>query len=241
MSVMRSVLITGSTEGIGAESARVFGAQGDDVIVSGRDAAKGAMVVDDIVQNGGSARFVPADLTDLDELHDLAAEAGDVDVLVNNAGMAPVSATVGQDPEVFEKTLALNLRAPYFLTQALVPGMMERGRGAIVNISTIAAVVAVPFLSVYGATKAAINELTRTWAAEFADRGVRVNAVAPGPVETSMYHSLGERAKEFDEGTMLHRAAAPKEIAEVVAFLASDKASYMTGAVVPVDGGGSAL
>ncbi len=241
MSVMRSVLITGSTEGIGAESARVFAAQGDDVIVSGRDAAKGAMVVDDIVENGGSARFVPADLTDLDALRDLAAEAGDVDVLVNNAGMAPVSATVGQDPEVFEKTLALNLRAPYFLTQALVPGMMERGRGAIVNISTIAAVVAVPLLSVYGATKAAINELTRTWAAEFADRGVRVNAVAPGPVETAMYHSMGERAKEFDEGTMLHRAAAPKEIAEVVAFLASDKASYMTGAVVPVDGGGSAL
>ncbi|WP_197038623.1 SDR family NAD(P)-dependent oxidoreductase [Herbidospora cretacea] len=238
---MRSVLITGSTEGIGAESARVFAAQGDDVIVSGRDAAKGAMVVDDIVENGGSARFVPADLTDLDALRDLAAEAGDVDVLVNNAGMAPVSATVGQDPEVFEKTLALNLRAPYFLTQALVPGMMERGRGAIVNISTIAAVVAVPLLSVYGATKAAINELTRTWAAEFADRGVRVNAVAPGPVETAMYHSMGERAKEFDEGTMLHRAAAPKEIAEVVAFLASDKASYMTGAVVPVDGGGSAL
>ncbi len=241
MSHMRSVLITGSTDGIGAESARVFGAQGDDVIVSGRDASKGAMVVDQIVQNGGSARFVPADLSSLDALRDLAAEAGDVDVLVNNAGMAPVSATVGQDPEVFERTVALNLRAPYFLTQALVPGMMERGQGVIVNISTVASFIAVPFLSVYSATKAAINELTRTWAAEFADRGVRVNAIAPGPVETAMYDSMGERAKEFDEGTMLGRAARTREIADVVAFVASDKASYMTGAVVPVDGGGAAL
>lgn len=235
-------LVTGSTAGIGAETARLLAAAGAEVVVSGRNAERGTATVRTITDHGGLARFVPADLTDLGSLRRLADEAGAVDVLVNNAGVFPGAPTASQGVESFDAALAANVRAPYFLTAALAPAMVARGSGSIVNVSTMAARVGMPGLSVYSATKAALESLTRTWAAEFSPAGVRVNTVAPGPTRTDMVlAALGEEgAQQVAKTTLLGRLATPREIAEVILFLATDRAAYLTGATIAADAGRTA-
>ena len=183
-----------------------------------------------------------ADLTDLDSLRRLAAEAGDIDILVNNAAVFPGAPTVAQDVESFDTALAANIRAPYFLTAALAPAMVANGSGSIVNVSTMAARVGMPGLSVYSATKAALESLTRTWAAEFGPSGVRVNTVAPGPTRTdTVLAAMGEEgARQIADTTLLGRLATPREIAEVILFLATDRAAYVTGATIAADAGRTA-
>ncbi|MEV6513750.1 SDR family oxidoreductase [Streptomyces sp. NPDC051642] len=236
-------LITGSTGGIGSETARLMAAAGADVVVSGRNAERGAATVRSITDADGRARFVAADLTDPTSLRRLADEAGTVDISVNNAAIFPGSPTVDQDPGTLDEALSANVRAPYLLTAALAPGMIAKGAGSIVNVSTMAARIGMPGLSVYSATKAALESLTRTWAAEFSPAGVRVNTVAPGPTRTDMVlATVGEEgAEQFTKTTALGRLAAPREIAEVILFLASDRASYLTGATVAADAGRTAV
>ncbi|MFD8423951.1 SDR family NAD(P)-dependent oxidoreductase [Streptomyces sp. NPDC059466] len=236
-------LVTGSTGGIGSEAARLIAASGAHVVVSGRNPERGAATVRAITETGGSARFVPADLTDLASLHRLAGEAGDVDILVNNAALFPVGPTTSQDVETFDTALAANIRAPYFLTAALAPGMVARGSGSIVNVSTMAARIGMAGLSVYSATKAALESLTRTWAAEFSPAGVRVNTVAPGPTRTDMVmDTMGEEgAQQVAKTTPLGRLATPREIAEVIHFLATERAAYLTGATIAADAGRTAV
>jgi NAD(P)-dependent dehydrogenase (short-subunit alcohol dehydrogenase family) len=236
-------LITGSTGGIGSESARLMAAAGAEVVVSGRDAERGAATVRSIVQSGGAARFVAADLTDPESLRRLAEQAGAVDILVNNAAVFPGAPTVSQDIETFDAALAANIRAPYFLTAALVPAMIAKGSGSVINVSSMAARIGMPGLSVYSATKAALESLTRTWAAEFSPAGVRVNTVAPGPTRTdAVLAAMGEEgAGQMGKSTLLGRAAAPREIAEVILFLATDRAAYITGATIAADAGRTAI
>ncbi|MEY9913649.1 NAD(P)-dependent dehydrogenase (short-subunit alcohol dehydrogenase family) [Catenulispora sp. MAP12-49] len=239
----KTALVTGSTGGIGRETALLLASAGAAVVVSGRDAERGARTVQAITEQGGSARFIAADLTDLDSLRRLADAAGDVDILVNNAAVFPGAPTTDQDPAEFDSVLAANIRAPYFLTAALVPAMIAKGAGSIVNISTMAARIGMPGLSVYSATKAALESLTRTWAAEFSPAGIRVNTVAPGPTRTDMVlTTMGEDgAAQVGKSTLLGRLAAPREIAEVVLFLASDRAAYITGATIAADAGRTAV
>ncbi|MEV0487842.1 SDR family oxidoreductase [Streptomyces sp. NPDC050508] len=236
-------LITGSTGGIGSETARLMAAAGAEVVVSGRDAGRGVATVRSITDAGGRARFVAADLTDPAAVRRLAEEAGDVDVLVNNAAIFPGAPTVDQAPDSLDEALAANVRAPYLLTAALAPAMIAKGSGSIVNVSTMAARIGMPGLSVYSATKAALESLTRTWAAEFSPAGVRVNTVAPGPTRTDMVlATVGEEgAEQFAKTTVLGRLATPREIAEVILFLASDRASYLTGATIAADAGRTAV
>ncbi|MFD1275038.1 SDR family NAD(P)-dependent oxidoreductase [Streptomyces kaempferi] len=236
-------LITGSTGGIGSEAARLIAASGAHVVVSGRNPERGAATVRAITETGGSARFVPAELTDLASLRQLAAEAGDVDILVNNAALFPGGPTTSQDVEAFDAALAANIRAPYFLTAALAPGMVARGSGSIINVSTMAARIGMAGLSVYSATKAALESLTRTWAAEFSPAGVRVNTVAPGPTRTDMVmDTMGEEgAQQIAKTTLLGRLATPREIAEVIHFLATERAAYLTGATIAADAGRTAV
>jgi NAD(P)-dependent dehydrogenase (short-subunit alcohol dehydrogenase family) len=161
---------------------------------------------------------VQADLTDLASLRRLAQEAGEVDILVNNAATFPMGPALSVGVEAFDVALATNIRAPFFLTAALAPAMIAKGSGSIVNISTMAAYVGMPGTAAYGATKAALSSLTRTWAAEFSGAGVRVNTLSPGPTHTdTVVAAMGEAgAEQVGQTTLLGRQASPHEIAEVI-------------------------
>ncbi len=232
-------LVTGATSGIGREAARKLAADGFSVLVHGRDPARGAAVVDEIIAAGGRARFAPADLTDAADIERLAAEAADVDVLVNNAGFSWFGPTADLTPATFDAMFAANVRSAYFLVAAIAPAMAKRGAGAIINLGSMAGQIGLAGGAAYSATKAALASLTRSWAAEFSPQGVRVNTVAPGPAYTG--GAAPERTAALGGTTLLGRAAEAAEIADVIAFLASPKAAYITGAVIAADGGRTAI
>jgi NAD(P)-dependent dehydrogenase (short-subunit alcohol dehydrogenase family) len=234
----KRALITGGTAGIGAETAKLFVADGaEEVVIAGRDRGRGLAAAAEI---DGPVRFVAADLADLESVADLAREAGDVDVLVNNAGAFPVAPTLEQEVDTFQQMFDTNVRGLFFLTKALVPAMLVKGDGSIVNTTTLAAHVGVPGASVYSATKAAVAALTRVWAAEWSSQGVRVNNIAPGPTITDgVIVEWGDGVKELGQTLPIGRTATPREIAEAILFLASPRASYVTGATLAADGGGS--
>ena len=234
-----TAVVTGATSGLGKEIALRLARDGMQVVVVGRDAARGAAVVEQIQAAGSQARFIAADLSDPADIKHLAEQVGDIDVLVNNAGRGVWAPTEDMDVADFDAMFASNVRAPYLLVGAFAPGMAARGTGSIINISSMAGRIGLPTGAAYGATKAALDSMTRSWTAEYSPRGVRVNAVAAGPIYTrpearARYDKLGAT-------TALHRAAEPAEIAEVVAFLASPRASYVTGAIVAADGGRTAI
>jgi NAD(P)-dependent dehydrogenase (short-subunit alcohol dehydrogenase family) len=234
----RVALVTGATSGIGRAAALALAADGFSVVVHGRDGARGQGVVKEIEAAGGTARFVAADLADATAARRLADAAGDLDVLVNNAGFSWFGPTADLDPATFDAMLAANVRSAYYLTAAIAPAMAARGAGAIINVSSMAAQVGLAGGAAYSATKAALEALTRSWAAEFSPRGVRVNAIAPGPAYTG---ADPDRTTALGATTLLRRAAQPEEVAGVIAFLASPAASYLTGAVIAADGGRTAI
>jgi NAD(P)-dependent dehydrogenase (short-subunit alcohol dehydrogenase family) len=234
-----TALITGGTAGIGWESAKLFAAEGAEVIISGRDRQRGESAAGRI---GERARFVQADLADVESVKSLVQQCGSIDIVVNNAAAFPAAATVDQDVASFESMFDTNVRGAYFLVAGLVPGMLERGRGSIVNVTTMAAFKGIPGASGYSASKAALESLTRTWAAEFGKHGVRVNSVAPGPTRTDgVAAEWGETNEELGRALPLGRTAHPAEIAEAVLFLASPRSSFITGSTLHADGGGAAV
>jgi NAD(P)-dependent dehydrogenase (short-subunit alcohol dehydrogenase family) len=236
-----TALVTGATAGIGYAIALELAEQGAEVIVHGRDAERGAKAVQQIENQGGKARFIAADLSSAQDVRDLADAAGDVDILVNNAGMYEFGSTVDTDDAVFDAHFDINLRAPYLLVQKLVPGMVERGHGTVVNVSTVAASTPTADAGVYGASKAALDLLTKVWADEFGAAGIRVNAIAPGPIATEGTAELGDLLEGLGRTRALQRISEPEEIARAVAFLASPAASFINGVVLPVDGGAVAI
>jgi NAD(P)-dependent dehydrogenase (short-subunit alcohol dehydrogenase family) len=233
-------LVTGATSGIGRAVALQLARDGAEVLVHGRDAARGVETVAEIAAAGGKASFVAADLADLADVQWLATEVGEVDILINNAGISAFAPTAEFEVSAFDKMFASNVRAPFLLVGALAPGMAARGRGSIVSLSSMAGGVGLVGGAAYGATKASLEAMTRAWAAEYSASGVRVNAIAPGPVYTPT-PSGPEFITALGETTPMQRAAQPEEIAEVVAFLASPRASYITGTTVAVDGGRRAV
>ncbi len=236
-----TALVTGATSGIGRAIALKLAERGVEVVVHGRSAERGAKTVRDIENAGGKARFVAADLNDGDDVRRLAVEAGPVDILVNNAGVYQFGATAVTDDATFDEHVNVNLRAPYILVQQLVPGMIERGRGSVVNVSTVAASVPSSGAGIYGATKAGLELLTRVWADEFGGSGVRVNAIAVGPTVTPGVAALPGVLEAVAATTTLGRPAEPSEIASAVVFLCSAEASYVNGAVLPATGGQRAI
>jgi NAD(P)-dependent dehydrogenase (short-subunit alcohol dehydrogenase family) len=235
--VGQRALVTGATSGIGRAVALALARDGADVVVHGRDAARGAETIDEITAAGGKASFVAADLVDAADVQWLASEVGDIDILINNAGIALFKPTAEFDLAAFDKMFASNVRAPFFLVAALAPGMAARRHGSIVSLSSMAGGVGLAGGAAYGATKASLEAMTRAWAVEYSESGVRVNAIAAGPV----YTPASTATTALGETTPMQRAAQPEEIAEVVAFLVSPRASYITGTTVAADGGRRAI
>jgi NAD(P)-dependent dehydrogenase (short-subunit alcohol dehydrogenase family) len=231
-------LVTGATSGIGRAAAVQLAAQGAAVIIHGRDVTRGVAVVAEIEKGGGSARFVGADLSQPAEALRLADESGDVDILVNNAGFAWFGPSARLPVNTLDRLFAANVQAPYLLVSVLAPKMVARGDGVIINLASRAGTMGQPDSAAYGATKAALASLARSWAAEYGPAGIRVNAISPGPVYTNAADR--ELFEASAKTTTLGRAAEPQEIADVIGFLASPRASYVTGTNIAVDGGRAA-
>jgi NAD(P)-dependent dehydrogenase (short-subunit alcohol dehydrogenase family) len=236
-------LVTGATSNIGKGVAIAMAAEGASVVVAGRDAARGAQVVSLIEAAGGRAAFVAVDLDgsaarSAQLASDAAAAFGPVTVLVNNAGIYPPEGTLATHENTFDRVFAVNVKAPFFLTAAVIPAMVGAGRGVIINLGSWIARLAVPAGAVYGATKGALETLTRTWAAEFGAQGIRVNAISPGVVfdDPSDFPASGAAAMLT---APVGKPGTPADIAAAAVYLASDEAAFVHGAVFDIDGGRS--
>ncbi len=239
----KTALVTGATSGIGRATAQRFVDEGAFVFVTGRrqDALDAT-----VAQLGSRARGIRGDVADLDDLDRVFAEVAErgagLDVLFANAGGGSFASLEDVSPEHFDETFSINVRGTLFTVQKALPHL-NRGASVVLAGST-AATSGVPAFGVYGASKAAIRAFARTWAVELADRGVRVNAVAPGPTETDGLRGLAPHADAADalvqqlgDALPIGRAAHAGEIASAVLFLASDQSSFVTGTELFVDGG----
>ncbi|KWX22946.1 short-chain dehydrogenase [Mycolicibacterium wolinskyi] len=243
----RTALITGSTGGLGVAVAAALAAEGAFVVVSGRDKERGDAVVADIRAAGGRAEFVAADLgAGEPEVRRLAEQAvaaagGQLDILINNAALW---AMPEPSEEISEQTLLASYRtnviAPFLLTGALAPAMAERGHGAVVNIGSITGLIGGDKSALYNSTKAAVHSLTKSWAAEYGPRGVRVNAVAPGPIATERAADVADEVAPVLARIPSRRMSTPEEVAAAVVFLAGDDAANIRGVILSVDGGRAA-
>ena len=241
-----TALITGATSGIGLATARKLAELGIHVLLVGRNAERGKKAVDGIRAAGGKADFISSDLRDAASAREVAKKAielggGQIDILINNAGIYPFGPTHEMTEDQFDRVFSLNVKVPYFLVAELAPLMVKRGKGAIVNLSTMVADYGAPGMSLYGSSKAAINLLTKTWAAEYGPKGVRVNAVSPGPTRTEGTDAMGEGLEQLAAQGPAGRPATADEIAEAIVFLVSDRASFIYGARLAVDGGRTAI
>lgn len=240
-------LVTGATSGIGHATATLLAERGAHVLVTGRDTDRGNQVVTAIRDAGGTAEFLGATLGDADSARALAddahALAGRVDILINNAAIGVFAPTAAVTESDFDASYAINVKVPFFLVAAIAPGMVERGHGVIVNVSTMVAAFGSRGAAVYASSKAALELLTKSWAAEFGPRGVRVNAVAPGPTlteGTAAYYGP-EQLQALAAQAPARRVADVTEIAATIGFLVSDHASFIHGTILPADGGRTAV
>jgi 2-hydroxycyclohexanecarboxyl-CoA dehydrogenase len=236
----RIALVTGGASGIGAATARRLAAEGARVAVADVNQAGARSVASEI--DGVALRM---DVTDVESVRAGVAEAGDVDVLVNNAGTDRFSFFVNTDEQLWDFVLAVNLRGTIAVTHAVLDGMQKRGRGAIVNVASEAGRVGSQGSVVYSAAKGGVIAFTRAVARESSRFGVRVNAVAPGPIDTPLLNAAPEQLGEIGErlkagmiaATSMRRIGQPEEVAATIAFLASDDASFVTGQTINVSGG----
>lgn len=234
-------IITGAARGQGEAEARRFAEEGASVVVTDVLEDQGQAVAEDLASRGYDARFLPLDVTEAAEwaacVERVVDEHGGVDVLVNNAGVAREEAVDEESLEGWEEVLAVNQTGAFLGLREVLPVMADTGGGSVVNTVSIWGVVGTPDSFAYQATKGALRAMTKNAAIAYADRGVRVNAVCPGVVETPMTEGRDRLKAYISERTPLGRPGDPEEVADVVVFLASAEASYVTGEEIMVDGG----
>ncbi len=242
------VLVTGASRGLGAEIATVLAGAGADLLISGRDPSGLESTRQAIERLGRRCEVLPADLSSAAETLQLAERAlehfGCVDVLVNNAGVVVVDDLLSTTLADWEQTMAVNLRAPYLLSQRLAPGMIQQRRGKIINISSVAAVLAPQGHAAYSASKAGLNLLTQTMAAEWGRHNIQANAVAPTVILTAMGQQVwgaAEVAGPMKARIPAGRFGEPIEVADLVLFLASQASNFICGQVIRLDGGLTAV
>jgi NAD(P)-dependent dehydrogenase (short-subunit alcohol dehydrogenase family) len=241
-------LVTGAARGIGEGIARRFAAEGAQVGVLDRSANHCQRVVDVIRSAGGEAWALPADVTDEASVQGavdaLQSHYGTITVLVNNAAVMPAGRLHETSPDDFDRCIAVNLRGAYLCSRAVIPGMLALGQGSIIHMSSVTGSLGLPGLAAYSATKAGLSGLARAMSTDYARHGIRVNAVAPGTIDSPMLHDfLAAQSNpeslraQFDAMHPIGRVGTIDEVARVFVFLASDDSSFVTGATYTVDGG----
>jgi NAD(P)-dependent dehydrogenase (short-subunit alcohol dehydrogenase family) len=240
----RTVIVTGGTRGIGLALAEGFVLAGARVVVSSRKADACEEAAKHLRDLGGQAIGVPAHVGSLEDIDALvertAAEFGGIDVVVNNAANALAQPLGEITPEALSKSYEVNLHGPVFLAQQALPYLKASKHAAVLNMVSVGAFNFTPTMSIYGSVKAALMSFTRSMSAEFVGHGIRVNAIAPGPVDTDMMRKNPQQAIDYMvNGTLMKRLASPDEMVGAALLLCSDAGSYITGTVVIVDGGGT--
>ena len=242
----KTAIVTGAGSGIGLATTRRLATEGATVIMADvRDADDEAA---DIIKSGNTARFVLADVGQESQVRALVDEVvsshGRVDILVNNAGIAFARTVPDTTLEEWDRLMNVNLKGVFLCSRAVIPIMQQQGGGVIVNVSSEQGLVGASENAAYTATKGGVIQLTKSMAIDHGQDGIRVNCVCPGPVKTPLFDGFVESVEDpeaelrsFVEATILKRLGRPEEIASVIAFLASEESSYMTGSVVVADGG----
>ena len=236
----KTALITGGTSGMGIATALSMAEKGASVIITGRDEARGASTVEKIRARGHDAQFIAADFSEISEVGRVADAAGEIDVLVNCAGFAALAPTADTDEAAFDGLFQINVKAPFFLVAALAPKIAARGGGSIINVSTMVASYGQPGMAAYGASRAAIELLTKAWAAEYGPQNIRVNAISAGPIKTlsaAGIPGLRKMLAHVAATAPIRRNVTIDDVGNAAAFLCSELAAGISGEVLYVDGG----
>lgn len=238
----RTVLVTGAASGIGRATAQAFADAGAHVLLADIDEAKGAQAAAELRASGHAADYLPVNLTDPQSIGQFAARVlerfGPPHVIVNGAGWGKTLPFLEGTPDLWEKVIALNFVGPMQLTQALLPAMIERGGGRIVNIASDAGRVGSIGETVYSGAKGGLIAFTKSLAREMARYQINVNCVCPGPTDTPLMAAVPDKVKEaLTKAIPFRRLGKPEEVANAILFFASDRAAYVTGQVLSVSGG----
>ncbi|MBO1512601.1 3-oxoacyl-[acyl-carrier-protein] reductase [Metabacillus bambusae] len=235
------VIITGGARGIGKETAQKFFQKGAKVVICDRDRSAGMAVLEEFGDKN-RVEFFEVDVTNTAQIEEMVQSTidtyGRIDILINNAGITIDGFLTKMNEDDWEKVIAVNLSGVFKFTKAVIPVMMQQGAGVIINASSVVALYGNIGQTNYAATKAGVIGLTKSWAKEFGPKGIRVNAIAPGFIETDMTSTVPEKVLDImKEKTPLKKLGKPEDIASAYLFLASDDANFINGAVLSVDGG----